>query len=114
VRRVFELNVGEIVFMITLLDETSGAAGSKNTSVRNARSTCGSKHPRYQLFYDGEEPPKLPNLPKRKTEENLLLGSSGKEAWLLTIFRLLFSRMEESNRRLLLHVAQKMARTKGA
>lgn len=23
--------------------------------------------PMYQLFYDGEEPPKLPNLPKRKT-----------------------------------------------
>ena len=27
--------------------------------------------PMYQLFYDGEEPPKLPNLPKRKTDEDL-------------------------------------------
>jgi len=25
--------------------------------------------PMYQLFYDGEEPPKLPNLPKRKSSE---------------------------------------------
>jgi transcriptional regulator with XRE-family HTH domain len=70
--------------------------------------------PLYQLFYDGEEPPKLPNLPKRKTEADLLWGSSGKDARLLTIFRLLLSRMAESNRRLLLHMAQKMAKTKGA
>jgi len=70
--------------------------------------------PLYRLFYDGEEPPKLPNLPNRKTEADLLWGSSGKEARLLTIFRLLLSRMEESNRRLLLHMAQKMARTKDA
>lgn len=68
--------------------------------------------PLYQLFYDGEEPPKLPNLPNRKTEIDLLWGSSGKEARLLTKFRLLLSRMEESNRRLLLHVAQKIARTR--
>ena len=70
--------------------------------------------PLYQLFYDGEEPPKLPNLPKRKTEADLLWGSSGKEARLLTIFRLFLSRMEESNRRLLLHMAQKMAKTRSA
>jgi transcriptional regulator with XRE-family HTH domain len=70
--------------------------------------------PLYQLFYDGEEPPKLPNLPKRKTEADLLWGSSGKEARLLTIFRLLLSRMAESNRRLLLHMAQKMAGTRPA
>ena len=27
--------------------------------------------PMYQLFYDGDEPPKLANLPKRKTDEDL-------------------------------------------
>ena len=70
--------------------------------------------PLYQLFYDGEEPPKLPNLPNRKTEADLLWGSSGKDAQLLTTFRLFLSRMAESNRRLLLFMAQKMARTKGA
>jgi len=28
--------------------------------------------PMYQLFYDGEEPPKLPNLPKRKTADDIM------------------------------------------
>jgi transcriptional regulator with XRE-family HTH domain len=70
--------------------------------------------PLYQLFYDGEQPPKLPNLPKRKTEADLLWGSSGKDARLLTTFRLFLSRMRESNRQLLLFMAQKMAKTKSA
>jgi transcriptional regulator with XRE-family HTH domain len=70
--------------------------------------------PLYQLFYDGEEPPKLPNLPNRKTEADLLWGSSGNEAQVLTIFRRFLSRMEESSRQMLLFMAQKMARTKGA
>src|SRR5258708_30178941 len=26
--------------------------------------------PMYQLFYDGEEPPRMPNLPKRKTADD--------------------------------------------
>ena len=33
--------------------------------------------PMYQLFYDGEEPPKLPNLPKRITADEIAWGSSG-------------------------------------
>jgi len=49
-----------------------------------------------QLFYDGEEPPKLPNLPKRKTPRHLW-GSKGKDARLLTQFCRLFSRMEEGD-----------------
>jgi transcriptional regulator with XRE-family HTH domain len=28
--------------------------------------------PMYKLFYDGEEPPKLPNLLKRKTADDIL------------------------------------------
>ena len=39
--------------------------------------------PMYQLFYGGEEPPKLPKLPKRKTPDDLAWGSKGKEARLL-------------------------------
>ena len=70
--------------------------------------------PLYRLFYDGEEPPKPPNLPKRKIKADLLWGSSGKEVRLLTIFRPLLSHMAESNRRLLLHMAQRMAKTRGA
>ncbi len=35
--------------------------------------------PMYQLFYDGEEPPKLPNLPKRKSSDDIAWGSSGRD-----------------------------------
>ena len=36
--------------------------------------------PLYQFFYEGEEPPKLPNLLKRKTSDEIVWGSSGKQA----------------------------------
>ena len=65
--------------------------------------------PLYQLFYDGEEPPELPNLPKRKTADDIAWGSSGKEARFLTKFRRLLGRIDEEDRRLLLYMAQKMA-----
>ena len=65
--------------------------------------------PLYQLFYDGEEPPGLPNLPKRKTPDEILWGSSGSEARFLAKFRRLLGRMNDGNRRLLLFAAQKMA-----
>ena len=65
--------------------------------------------PLYQLFYDGEEPPELPNLPKRKTADEIAWGSSGKEARFLTKLRRLLSRIDEGDRRLLLYMAQKMA-----
>jgi transcriptional regulator with XRE-family HTH domain len=65
--------------------------------------------PLYQLFYDGEEPPELPNLPKRKTSDEIAWGSSGKEARFLTKFRRLLGRVDEGDRRLLLYMAQKMA-----
>ena len=65
--------------------------------------------PLYQLFYDGEEPPVLPNLPKRKSADEIVWGSTGKEARLLGKFRRLMGRIEEGDRRLLLYMAQKMA-----
>ena len=65
--------------------------------------------PLYQLFYDGEEPPVLPNLPKRKSADEIVWGSAGKEARLLNKFRRLMGRIEEDDRRLLLYMAQKMA-----
>jgi len=68
--------------------------------------------PMYQLFYDGNEPPKLPNLTKRKTADDILWGNSGKDAHMLAKFCRLFSRMEESNRALVLFMAQKMAKRK--
>jgi transcriptional regulator with XRE-family HTH domain len=66
--------------------------------------------PLYQLFYDGEEPPKLPNLPKRKSSEDIAWGSSGKDGRFLNKLRRLLAKTEEADRKLLLHMAQKMAR----
>ena len=64
--------------------------------------------PMYQLFYDGEEPPKLPNLPKRKTDEDAW-GNSGKDARFLNKLRRVLSKTDEDHRKLVLHMAQKMA-----
>lgn len=65
--------------------------------------------PMYKLFYDGEAPPKLDNIAKRKTADDIAWGSSGKEARFLTMFRRLLGRIEEKDRKLLLAFAQKVA-----
>ena len=66
--------------------------------------------PMYQLFYDGEEPPKLPNLPKRKSPDDIAWGSSGKDARFLSKLRRLLGKAEEADRKLLLYMTQKMVR----
>src|ERR1039457_6370376 len=68
--------------------------------------------PMYQLFYDGEEPPVLPNLPKRKSADDIVGGNSGKEARWLHKLRRLLARTEENDRKLLMFMIQKMARVK--
>jgi transcriptional regulator with XRE-family HTH domain len=65
--------------------------------------------PLYQLLYDGEEPPKLPSLPKHKTPGDIAWGNSGRDARVLEKFRRLLSRTKESDLKLLLFMAQKMA-----
>ena len=65
--------------------------------------------PMYQLFYEGEEPPKLPNLPKRRSADDIAWGSKGKDARMLAKFCRLFSRTKESDLRLLFFMAQKLA-----
>ena len=66
--------------------------------------------PMYQLFYDGEEPPKLPNLPKRNSSDDIAWGSSGKDARYLGKLRRLLAKTEDEDRKLLLYMAQKMAK----
>jgi transcriptional regulator with XRE-family HTH domain len=66
--------------------------------------------PLYQLFYDGEEPPKLPNLPKRKSSDAIAWGSSGKDGRFFNKLRRLLAKTEEPDRKLILYMAQKMAR----
>jgi transcriptional regulator with XRE-family HTH domain len=68
--------------------------------------------PMYKLFYESEEPPKLPNLLKRKTAEDILWGSSGKDANMLAKFCRLFGRMDPGEFGLVLFMAQKMAKRK--
>jgi transcriptional regulator with XRE-family HTH domain len=68
--------------------------------------------PMYQLFYDREEPPKLPNLPKRKTVDEILWGSKGRDTRLLAQFCRLFSRMDQGDLAMLLFMVQKMPRRK--
>lgn len=70
--------------------------------------------PIYQLFYDGEQPPKLPNLPKGVAAEEVLWGRSGRDARLLANFCRLFGKMTEGERGMLLLMAKKMARAKPA
>jgi transcriptional regulator with XRE-family HTH domain len=66
--------------------------------------------PMYKLFYDGEEPPELPNILKRKTADDILWGNSGKDGRMLAKFCSLFGRMKESDLGFVLYIAQKMAK----
>ena len=65
--------------------------------------------PMYQLFYDGEEPPKSNVL---TPTEDVGWGNSGRDAQTLHRFRALMSRMNPGDLNLLLAAAQKMARRK--
>jgi len=65
--------------------------------------------PLYQLFYEGEEPPKLPDLLKRKRPDDIVWGSSGKQAVYLHKLRNGPSKTKDSDRKILLSLAQKLA-----
>jgi transcriptional regulator with XRE-family HTH domain len=63
--------------------------------------------PMYALFYDGEEPPKAPNLPKLKDAE---FGETGKQAHYMNQLIRLLAKMSEKNRKLILDIARKTTR----
>lgn len=66
--------------------------------------------PLYQLFYEGEDVPALPNLSKRQTTEELVLDEeSEKELRFFEKVRRLTSRIDDKDRQLLLYMAQKLA-----
>src|SRR6202022_4889239 len=85
------------------LVENGHAVPSVETLEKLARAL---EVPIYQLFYDGEEPPALPNIPKRKTADDIVWGSTGKDARWLNKFRRLLARTEESDRKILMFTAQ--------
>jgi transcriptional regulator with XRE-family HTH domain len=68
--------------------------------------------PMYQVFYDGDQPPELPNLPKRKSSDDIAWGSTGRDARYLGKLRRLLAKTEEANRKLILYMAPKMAGTR--
>jgi transcriptional regulator with XRE-family HTH domain len=66
--------------------------------------------PLYQLFYEGEELPPLPNLSKRRTTEELALDAEQeKELRFFEKVKRLLARIDEKDRQLLLYMAQKLA-----
>lgn len=66
--------------------------------------------PLYQLFYEGDEAPALPNLSNRQTTEELAqeLQSDGESRFFDKVRRLI-GRIDEKDRQLLLYMAQKLA-----
>jgi transcriptional regulator with XRE-family HTH domain len=68
--------------------------------------------PMYQLLYDGDKPPKLPERLKRKSAGELAWGSSGRDARTLAKFRRLLGKTKADDQRLLLSIARKMAARK--
>jgi len=65
--------------------------------------------PMYQLFYEGEEPPKLPNLLNRKSSDDIAWGSTGKDARFLNNLRRSVGKATVQDRKIILLMAQKMA-----
>lgn len=63
--------------------------------------------PLYQLFYEGDDAPPPP--PPKISGKTPAWGRTGKDARLLKKFRDLLSRTGDDDRRLLLHIARKMA-----
>ena len=65
--------------------------------------------PLYQLFYDGDEPPKPPQLPRSRIGEDIW-GATGRDSRMLRQFCRALARMTERDRHLLLTAAHGMAR----
>ncbi len=113
IREAKELSQGDI-------EERSGLLRSYLSRVENGHTVPSVETleklaralqvPLYQLFYEGEQPPKLSHLAKRITAEDIAYGTSAKEARILGKFSRLLGRITEPDRKLLFHMAQKMAR----
>jgi transcriptional regulator with XRE-family HTH domain len=65
--------------------------------------------PLYQLFYEGKEPPNIPNLLKQRTSDASAWGSNGKNSIYLHKLVKCLSKSTDSDRKLLLALAQKVS-----
>ena len=76
------------------IEERTGLLGCYLSLVENGETVpsvemleklaCALEVPLHRLFYDGEIPPKLENLPKRKTADDIAWGSSARSVRLLS------------------------------
>jgi transcriptional regulator with XRE-family HTH domain len=66
--------------------------------------------PLYQLFYDGDLPPKLPSLPKGISDESEEWGNSGEPAEFFQSLRELLSRLSPKNRKLIMLMTSQLVR----
>ena len=87
--------------------ESGLAVPSTETLEKMARAL---EIPMYRFFYNGKNPPKRPDTPKRETADDLLWGSAGKDALMLLKFCRLFGRMTAGEREVIFLMAQRMAR----
>lgn len=110
IREAKKLSQGDIEHRSGLLRcytsriENGHTVPSLETLVKFARAL---EVPLYQLFYDGDEPPKAPGLPRSRTDENLW-GSTRRDSRMLGQFCRALARMAERDRHLLFAAAQRM------
>ena len=87
--------------------ENNHTVPSVETLIKMARAL---EIPLYKLFYDSDKPAKAPAVFDRKSSDEGLWGSSGKDAKYLNQLRRLMGKATEEDRRLILYTLQKMAR----
>ena len=74
------------------------------------RLAAAMEIPLYQLFYEGERPPDLPNLTQRKSTEELAMEiPADRDSRFYQKVKRLIGNISDRDRRLLLYMAQKLA-----
>jgi transcriptional regulator with XRE-family HTH domain len=74
------------------------------------RLAAAMEIPLYQLFYEGERPPDLPNLTQRKSTDELAMEiPADRDSRFFQKVRRLLGNINDRDRRLLLYMAQKLA-----
>ncbi|HEX5413389.1 MAG TPA: helix-turn-helix transcriptional regulator [Terriglobia bacterium] len=74
------------------------------------RLAAAMEIPLYQLFYEGERPPDLPNLTQRKSTDELAMEiPADRDSRFYQKVKRLLGNINDRDRRLLLYMAQKLA-----
>lgn len=74
------------------------------------RMAAAMELPLYQMFYEGERPPDLPNLTQRKSTDELAMEiPADRDSRFFQKVKRLLGNINDRDRRLLLYMAQKLA-----